>query len=438
VSDEHASGATPIATTERGDTARRDQINADEPRNLLLLALNTAVIRIGWVFKTESVIIPAFVDSIAGPGWMRGLLPVLNRLGQSIPPFLLARRVKLLPQKRSGLMLANLGMGACFLAIAAGVASGRIAEGTMAAVFFLLLYTLFFSFTGMHMLSLGTLQGKLIRAHRRGRLLAVSTMGGALPAVAFAWWLLPEWLEQGSAGYARIFVFTGTAMVLAGGVGLALREPEDRWSEPAASFLAQVGGAWEILRRDTDYRRLVIVGVLFTTALILMPHYQSLGRERLGLEGREMMLWVVSQNITIGLASVIVGPLADRVGNRLSLRLVMFGSAAIPVLALALSRLEPDRGRELFTLVFIGLGLIPIGLRLLGNYVLELAPESEHPRYLSLAQLCNAGVITVSPLFGWGVDALGYEVVFFAVSAMMLAGAGLTFALTEPRHAGIG
>jgi len=33
---------------------------------------------------------PAFLDTIAGAGWVRGCLPVLKRLGQSIPQFLFA------------------------------------------------------------------------------------------------------------------------------------------------------------------------------------------------------------------------------------------------------------------------------------------------------------------------------------------------------------
>ena len=51
--------------------------------------------RTGRIFKTESVIIPAVLDSIAGAGWVRGMLPILNRSGYSILPLLLARRVKL-------------------------------------------------------------------------------------------------------------------------------------------------------------------------------------------------------------------------------------------------------------------------------------------------------------------------------------------------------
>ena len=67
-------------------------IEPRERRNLLLLALHQIVFRIGWIFKTESVIMPAVLDQLSGAGWLRGCMPVLNRFGQSVPPVFLADR----------------------------------------------------------------------------------------------------------------------------------------------------------------------------------------------------------------------------------------------------------------------------------------------------------------------------------------------------------
>ena len=71
--------------------------DSSESRNFVLLAVQQLVVRVGWLFKTESVIMPAFLDSIAGPGWIRGILPVLNRFGQGVPSFLLAGAVLITP-----------------------------------------------------------------------------------------------------------------------------------------------------------------------------------------------------------------------------------------------------------------------------------------------------------------------------------------------------
>jgi hypothetical protein len=112
---------------------------------------------------------------------------------------------------------------------------------------------------------------------------------------------------------------------------------------------------------------------------------------------------------------------------------VTFFAAAVPPFALVLSRLQPELGRELYTLVFIAIGWTPIGFRITTNYILELAPESEHPRYLSLSQMCTAAVILSSPIFGALIDVVGYEPVFLSVTGLILTGGFLTFRLAEPR-----
>ena len=75
-----------------GPDERAAAIAEAEGRNTFVLVLSAVFVRIGWVFKTESVIIPAFLDSVSGAGWMRGLLPVLSRTGLALPPFLEAQR----------------------------------------------------------------------------------------------------------------------------------------------------------------------------------------------------------------------------------------------------------------------------------------------------------------------------------------------------------
>lgn len=410
----------------------REGIERDEPRNIMVMAINTIAMRTGWIFKTESVIIPAFLDSIDGAGWTRGLLPVLNRLGQSVAPFLLARRMTLLRRKKHALWLTALGMSLVFCVLAVGLEVFGHAPRRGYALAFLVLYALFFAVTGVNMLAQGTLTGKLIRPDRRGRFLAIATMGGTVPACICAWFLLPPWLAEPN-GYAKIFGFTAVLFAVSALPVFAMREPADRYEQPRSSVAAQLRGAWQILRDDHNYRLLVIVNALFTTSLILLPHYQALGRERLGLGGGSLMAWVVFQNLAVGFSSLVMGPLADRYGNRLILRVLIFASAAVPPLALVMVQLPKELGRALFTWVFVGIGLTPIVFRLAANYVLEIAPAQDHPRYLSLAQLCNAAVILSSPLFGLLIDFAGFEGVFIAVTLLMLLGGVLTFRLVEPR-----
>ena len=65
-----------------------------EKRNLVVFALNQILMRLGWMFKAESVVIPAFIDIYTSSGTIRGLLPLILRIGQSLPQFLVAQRVR--------------------------------------------------------------------------------------------------------------------------------------------------------------------------------------------------------------------------------------------------------------------------------------------------------------------------------------------------------
>ena len=76
-----------------------------ESKNLGILAVQLIIMRIGWIFKTESVIIPHVLDVISGnAAWARGFLPVLNRLGQSLPPLLAADFIRDIRLKKRALI----------------------------------------------------------------------------------------------------------------------------------------------------------------------------------------------------------------------------------------------------------------------------------------------------------------------------------------------
>ena len=65
----------PSLPSDEGEAESREEtIARSEPRNLLLLVLHQIVVRTGWIFKTESVIMPAFLDYVMPAGWLRGLI----------------------------------------------------------------------------------------------------------------------------------------------------------------------------------------------------------------------------------------------------------------------------------------------------------------------------------------------------------------------------
>lgn len=409
-------------------------IRARESRNLATIILHDVTFRVGWVFKTESVIMPAFLDAVAGAGWVRGLLPAVNRFGQSLPPALFAASLRRLAVKKYALAGCTFGMAAAFLLLA--VVWWRLWQHSppwMAALF-LALYGLFAAGYGLYLLCYGTLQGKLIRMSRRGRLLAVSLPLGSIASITCALLLMGRWLAMGPIGFGYLFAMTGGMFALSGVVLLTVAEP--RWQSPhvPSDHDRPLRGALHVLRHDANYRVLAVVAMLTAVAPLLFPHYQALARERLSLGGSSLMAFVVVQNAAVGIFGLLLGWLIDRRGHRLALRVALFIAAVAPLVALFVSHLDRAAAARLFWVTFLPLGMTPITLRVLIGYTLDASPIDRHPRYLSTLGICLALPFCLSPLVGWLVDLAGFDAVLGAGAALVAAGGLLTFRLAEPRR----
>jgi len=407
-----------------------------EPRNLALLAAHQIIFRVGWIFKTESVLIPAFVDWLAGPGAgvLRGMLPVLNRAGQSLPPVFLADWLRGQRLKRRSLMLFTAGMGLAFAPLPVICMLTHVQHLPLMPWFFLALYGLFFLCNGMYHLSFGTVQGKLIRPRRRGRLLLISTFYGSVPAMLAAWWLLPAWLEQPDPGFAYIFLAAVICFLISSVLALWLSEPPDPSGAPLPCWRGHVTAMLATLRDDANLRRTTIVAMLFSAGLIILPHYQALALGPMQMPMSILMVFAVTQNAAVGIFSLFVGPMADRWGNRLTLGVLILGSAVPPVLAVTLAQLGPSWAARTYWIVYCPLGITPLVLRILVNYTLEICAPARHPRYLSTVNLWLSIPFLCSPLVGWLIDLVGFVPIFLVTAAVMTLGGLMTFTLDEPRH----
>ena len=410
-----------------------------QKHNFFVLVVHQILMRTGWIFKTESIIMPAVLDWLGGTGFLRGCLPMLNRFGQSIPPLLLSRRIKLLSHKKTALAACGLVMALCFLALSAiwYYAAGRPAPWM--AMAFLIGYAAFFMGTGVNQLVFSTLQGKLIPARRRGRLMLCANVLGAIVAITCAAILLKHWLRPGNTEFTWIFGFTGISFALSACTGLFLVEQRDAYSQATQGIGGIFRSAFNILTTDTNFRRCSIVAALYGSSIMLMPHYQLLGRQAVpGYESQAndlsvLTFWVIVQNAGTALFSLVAGPLADRFGNRLVLQVLLLCLMFAPITALLLSQSNSTL-HHFYPVVFLLVGPMPIVIRTLNNLTLELSPRAEHPRYLGTLNLCLSGPVVLSPLIGLLIDLFGFSVVFSGTSLIILLSWLMTFRLYEPRH----
>ncbi|MDX1945559.1 MAG: MFS transporter [Pirellulaceae bacterium] len=406
-----------------------------EFRNFWILVCYQVLLRTGWIFKTESSIMPAAADALDPTGLAKSWLPLLNRFGQSVPPVLASRWLKNLPKKKRAFIGTTASMTLCFLGLTSLWLIPALETSPFTGWLYLLLYAVFFAAIGVNALAYNTIQGKLIRPNRRGRLLMIADTVGAITAVTCALTLLMSWLGERTADYARIFGFTTCLFAAASAMSWFLKEQPDSHHEPPRGVGRLFAAAWQTLREDVNFRRLAIVSALFSTSLILFPHYQALAHGQLKLPLTYLVWWVVAQNVGTGVFSFLTGPLADRFGNRLVLRMLSLCIISAPLLAMVLTWNEAW-GQRYFFAVFTLIGMTPVAQKSFNNYTLEISEPAEHPRYLSTLSLCMAAPIFTSPLVGWIIAIAGFEVVYFAVTLLLVAGFVLSLGLSEPRSGG--
>ena len=417
-------------------------IRASEKRNVFVLAVHYVLLRLGWIFKTETVIMPSFMDAVSGAGWLRGCLPVVNRSCSSLPPVFVAERLRNTREKKWALVISTCLMACPFIALSALWYYVHEHPPAWMAGLFLGCYALFFVVTGVNRLCYNTTQGKLIRANRRGRLLAIAGVLGSALSIMAVWLLLPRWLEiPDHYGYVFIFGMTGLGFILAGTVCMFIDEPADKPAKVNVGWRHHIQEAWRIWSTDQDFRILAVAAMLFVMIQLAFPHFQLLGKQALTREGVDvqshgfhLMIWVVSQNAAVGIFSLISGLIADRWGNRLAIRIQVFAVSLAPVGALLLGSGLIDDGVRWYGIVFFLLGLAPVTFSTLNNYVLELAVTSDHPRYVSTLSVCMAVPFCFSPLVGALLDHFGFPVVFTCITALIALGGAMTFWMSEPRH----
>ena len=404
--------------------------------NFWVMALYQISLRCGWIFKTESIVMPAFLDALGVSAWVRGFLPLFNRFGQSVPPMLLSADVRGARYKKRIVFATMILFASCFFAIA--FIWNISANAWWMPAVFLFIYAMFFMVVGVHNLAARAVQGKLIRANRRGRLMLVGNVFGAVASVALAFWLFPKWLPaDGAHDFFGLFAFAALMFVISAFIALIVIEPEDRRG-PEQHASRRIHNAWRDAKRtfqqDPRFRRIALVGALTNTSIMLFPHYQPMAREYLNLNLDNLMLWVIVQNLGMAGFSMVLGPIADSRGNRAVLRLLLIVMIATPLLTLWLIN-QPSWGGNYFWIIFVLVGMTPFSIGILFNYTLELTETENHPRYLATLGLIVAIPAILSPLVSYSMDFfMSPTPLFTSVSVLLIVAWLLTFRLPEPRY----
>lgn len=403
-------------------------------RNFILLVLNWTFWRIGWIFKTESVIMPGFLLSLTSSGTIRGFLPLASRLGGSIPQFFVAHWIR--GKSRKKWIFMNTALLAALpwtlLAFLLKIAPDR---NILLIVGFILFYLISWISTGCIKLLSGTVQGKLIPATSRGKLAGIAGFLGCTMSALVAYILMPVWLsKKSSQAFIPLFGMTAIFFVLAALVIAFLKEPEEHITTTNSRFIDFITDSSSLFKRDRNFRRLIFAVCLLQMNSIIFPHYTAFGKEALGIVPTSYVLFVIVQNLANALNSLFMGNIADKKGNRLVLEILIGITGLVPLIAIGITRLPRETGIKFFWIIYFFIGMLPITQRIIINYALELSPIDLHPQYLGTLNLFRILPLLLSPVVGLFIDVFSYELVFTSCSILIFLGIWITSTIDEPRH----
>jgi len=388
----------------------------------------------GWILKNETVVVAGFIRQLTDNPLVLSLQPLISRIGPNLPQLFVAGRVGALRRKKPFLLLSMLVYTLCWGSLAALIfwAPG-LPAGTLLVIFFAV-YSVFRLAQGFTALTRKTLEGKLIPAELRGRIIAFGAPVFGLASLLAAPWLSRviggEWLPF-PLNYGLLFAVGSCFFLVAVGTTSLLREPAHPEQQHGLDAAEVMRAAVRLLATDRNYLRLVVGTNLVSFTFFLSPHYRAFGADVLGVPEWFFGYCLPAQYVAQAVAFLLIGYGADVRGNRWALCLTASLAPLVPLTAVALWRLGVPRA---YFLLYGLIGLMPMVMRLTPNYILEIAPVEKHALYLAANNTIRMVGAFLSLAVGWAIARLTHVPVFLITAGITAFGAWLLYGLIEPRE----
>jgi MFS family permease len=396
--------------------------------NFVALGLDYSCYLVAMSFASQHTILPAFATHLGAPNVVIGALPAVLTLGWFLPSLFTAHHTERLPWKLPFILRYTVWERVPMPALAAVAffLAERHPTAALALLFPLLL--LMTGTGGALMPAWMDLVGRAIPTTLRGRFFGtanvVAGVGGLLGTAATAWFLarVPP-----PRSYGLCFLAATVFLAVSYAALAAAREPAGGAVPAPMPLRAYLARLPALLRRERNLSWFLVARGFGTLATMAGGFYTVYA-----LRAWHVPDWQVGVFTTLLLAGQMLGNLtlgwlADHAGHRLVLALGLAALAAGNVVALAADSV--DALGLVFALSGVHIASLHISSR---TILLELAPESERPTYIGLANTALAPLTFAAPLAaGVMADRLGFPAIF--ATAATLSGIGLAVLLARVR-----
>jgi len=415
-------------------------------RNFLAIAGDFVFFGIGVSFASQTTVLPSFIATLTSSTLLIGLVSTLANGGWLLPQLFAANATAGKARRKAAVLVPAVMNRAVFLAIGPLMLLLVPNRPAAALAVFFSLYGLFYLLDGVASVSWLDILGKSLTPVLRARLISVGQAGSGVAGIAvgiLVGVILASDRLPYPTNYVLLISLSGVMFALSiGSLAFLREEPEYTGARPLPwpDFFRRLR---HILREDRNFRRAVIVQILFTLSGAATPFYVIHGLESLAFPGLSVGIFTSAQVAGGVVSALFIGYIGEKRGTRAVMRLWGLMSFATPLLALALTLARPvfpaSALMYAYALVFVIVGAQGNSL-MAGflNYVLESAPASSRTVYIGFANTAS-GISLVAPLIGGAILSLSssYALLFVAAAVGPVAGLVLSLGLAEPRHHGV-
>ncbi len=385
-----------------------------------LNVINGGLFLLSNTLMDTNLVLVWFLSNLTNSNLLLGLLGPIATGGWFLPQLYMSAKIQHLPRK-IGVYRAVMIVRTIPWAILVAT-MWWVQDPVLLLIVFYIAYTVMRVAAGIGGIPYLEITAKTVPPALRGRLFAMRMLAGGLLGLLGSRFV--KYILGGNLPYPHNYaVLVGVALVCgisAQGVLSFVREPPGE-TQPATSTLVQLKRGLAILRRDANYRHLLLGRSALFLGFIALPFYTVMARRILHAPDQAAGDFLMFVTATQLLTNYPWGWLADYRGRLWVSKLAAWGWLSTAVLALALLFIAPHLPPLPFPTymlaypLFVMIGIFVPADGVAGiNLLLEIAPERERPLYVGFANTLLGLVTLLSGLGGSLVDWFGLATLFVA------------------------
>lgn len=408
-------------------------------RNVAVFLTDSAGFGSALGFMGYSTVVPNLVILLTNSEPLVGLVNMLWT-GMWLLPQLAAGRWMANRPRKLPVLVGSAIFGRSTVALFA-IALALGLDPTVLFALMLVMVLVFRSVDGVSAVAWFDIISKALPPNLRGRVLGWTQAGafvlqfGASFAVT---WALSTAGPAFPGNYALLFGLASIGLLVSTVSLVFIREPHGEVANNASGQMNMGAHARHILTHDAAFRQSSIVRVLSGGIALAIPFYAVHAIKYLNLPENLLGVFLAAQTIGGVISALVLGPVSERHGSRIVIRITLLLALIPPALGVLLNLIGPGGGAILTVgnvLIFAAIGATD-GSFLLGflQYIMEIAPAVERTAYTGLANTIGGFTVVASLIGGVLLAATSYPVLFIA--AALGPAIGLFVAWTLPKSGG--